>query len=224
MYNYTLETMNTFQSAGVPLSLVSIGNEITAGMLFPLGQLSRSGGAYNLARLLHSASSGIKDSKLSPKIQIHLDNGWNFATQKYWYDLVLAQGPLTKADFDVQAVSYYPFYNSAATLSSLKSSLTMMKASYGKEVQVVETNWPQKCSSPAYKFPSDTTSIPFSAAGQTSWIRNVASIVAAAGGDGLFYWEPAWVANAGLGSSCESNVMFDGTGKALSSLAVFASI
>lgn len=218
--------MNSFQAAGIPLSLVSIGNEITSGMLFPLGQLSKSGGAYNLARLLHSASAGIKDSQLStqPKILIHLDNGWNYDTQKYWYDLILAQGPLTKADYDVQAVSYYPFYNADAKLSSLKSSLTQMKARYGKDVQVVETDWPLKCSSPAYKFPSDTTSIPFSAAGQTTWMKNIASIVAAVGGNGLFYWEPVWLSNAGLGSSCESNVMVDTNGKALSSLAVFGSI
>lgn len=226
VYNYTLATMNSFQAAGIPLSLVSIGNEITSGMLFPLGQLSKSGGAYNLARLLHSASAGIKDSKLSaqPKILIHLDNGWNLDTQKSWYDLILAQVPLTKNDFDVQAVSYYPFYNSAATLASLKSSLTQMKAKYGKEIQVVETDWPLKCSSPAYKFPSDTTKIPFSAAGQTTWLKDVASVVEAAGGNGLFYWEPAWLSNAGLGSSCESNVMVDTNGKALSSLATFGSL
>lgn len=218
--------MNSFQAAGIPLSLVSIGNEITSGMLFPLGQLSKSGGSYNLARLLHSASAGIKDSALSkqPKILIHLDNGWNFETQEYWYDLVLGQGPFTKDDFDVQAVSYYPFYNSAATLASLKSSLTQMKTKYGKEIQVVETDWPLKCTSPAYKFPSDTTNIPFSAAGQTTWLKDVASVVEAAGGNGLFYWEPAWLSNAGLGSSCESNVMVDINGQVLNSLGVFASL
>lgn len=218
--------MNSFETAGVPLSLVSIGNEITSGMLFPLGEISKSGGAYNLAQLLHSASAGIKDSDLStqPKILIHLDNGWDYDTQEYWYDLVLGEGPLTTTDYDVQAVSYYPFYNSDATLASLKSSLTSMVAKYGKEVMVVETDWPLECSSSAYPFPSDTTSIPFSAAGQTTWLKDVASVVTAAGGNGLFYWEPAWLSNAGLGSSCESNVMVDDDGKALSSLAVFESL
>lgn len=80
-----------------------------------------------------------------------------------------------------------------------------------------ETNWPTSCPSPKYAFPSDAKSIPFSAAGQSTWLKNVA----AAGGSGLFYWEPAWTDNAALGSSCASNTMFEYGGKALSSLATF---
>jgi arabinogalactan endo-1,4-beta-galactosidase len=139
LYNHTLEVSNAFASAGLPIALLSLGNEITAGTLFPAGQISTSSGAYNLARLLHSASAGVKDSKLSPKpkLMLHLDNGWNWETQQWWYDTVLKQGPLTSADFDVQGVSYYPFYNEKATLGSLKSSLASMKTKYGKEVMVV---------------------------------------------------------------------------------------
>ena len=137
LYNYTRDTTNAFADAGLPITLLSLGNEITAGTLFPAGQISSS--PYNLARLLHSASAGVKDSKMSPKpkLMLHLDNGWNYDTQQWWYDLVLKQGPLTKADFDVQGVSYYPFYNEAATLGKLKSSLASMKQKYGKEVMVV---------------------------------------------------------------------------------------
>ena len=215
--------MNAFQSAGLPLSLVSIGNEITAGMLWDLGSTDTPA---NLARLLHSASAGIKDSTITvqPQILVHLDNGWNYDTQEWWYDLVLAEGTFTSDDYDVQAVSYYPFYNEDATLASLKSSLTSMKSKYGKEIMVVETNWPQTCTSPAYDFPSDTTAIPFSAAGQMTWLKDVAAAVEAASGTGVFYWEPAWLDNAGLGSSCENNLMFDDAGQALSSLAVFSSL
>lgn len=52
---------------------------------------------------------------------IHLDNGWSWSTQQYFYQTVLAEGPLLTTDFDMMGVSYYPFYNSAATLASLKS-------------------------------------------------------------------------------------------------------
>lgn len=138
-YNYTLAVSNTFADASIPVSLLSLGNEITAGALFPAGQLSTSNGPYNLARLLHSAAAGVKDSKLSPKpkLMLHLDDGWDLAKQEWWYDLLLKQGPLTKADFDVQGVSYYPFYNPKATLGSLKSSPAGLKKKYGKEVMVV---------------------------------------------------------------------------------------
>lgn len=156
---------------------------------------------------------------------IHLDNGWNWAEQSYFYKTVLGEGPLLASDFDMMGVSYYPFYDSAATLASLKSSLAHLAPAYGKEIVVAETNWPTSCPSPAYAFPSDAKSIPFSAAGQTTWVKDVAAIVAGtAGGSGLFYWEPAWVWNDALGSSCADNLMVSDSGQALSSLAVFGSI
>lgn len=100
-----------------------------------------------------------------------------------------------------------------------------MASTWGKQIVVAETDWPTSCPSPAYAFPSDIKSIPFTAAGQTTFIKDVAAVVAAtSGGAGLFYWEPAWLNNAALGSSCANNLMFDSTGKALSSLAVFGSI
>ncbi|TAQ85420.1 hypothetical protein B7494_g6249 [Chlorociboria aeruginascens] len=55
--------------------------------------------------LLHSASSGIKDSSHAtvPKIMIHLDNGWNLGTQENCYKTVLGQGPLVASAFDTMA-------------------------------------------------------------------------------------------------------------------------
>lgn len=224
LYNYTLAVSNAFAAAGLSPVIISIGNEIRAGLLWPTGSTSSY---YNIATLLHSAAWGIKDSDLStqPKIMIHLDNGWSWSEQEYFYETVLAEGPLLTTDFDMMGVSYYPFYSSSATLASLKTSLANMASTWGKEIVVAETDWPTSCPSPAYAFPSDLTSIPFSAAGQTTFIEDVAAVVAAtSGGSGLFYWEPAWINNAALGSSCSSNIMFSSTGTALSSLAVFESI
>jgi len=196
-------------------------------MLWPLGDINDGGdGPNNLARLLHSASTGIKDSTIAvqPKIMIHLDNGWKYETQEWWYDTVLGEGPLAATDYDIQGVSYYPFYNEDATLASLESSLTQMKSKYGKEVMVVETDWPTSCPDPKYAFPSDTKSITFTTGGQSTWVKDVAEAVTAAGGDGLFYWEPFWIDNAALGSSCANNLMVGSNGKAQGSIAVFSEI
>ncbi|KAI1311422.1 glycoside hydrolase family 53 protein [Xylaria venustula] len=224
LYNYTLDVSNQFAAAGITPEIISIGNEIRAGMLFPTGEYTEP---YNLAQLLHSAAYGIKDSNLAtqPKIMIHIDNGWDWSTQEWFYNLVLGEGPLSTSDFDMMGVSYYPFYGSSATLANLKTSLTNMASTWGKELVVAETNWPTSCPSPAYAFPSDLTSIPFSAAGQTTFIQEVAAVVAGvSNGKGLFYWEPAWVDNAALGSSCASNTMFAYPGTELSSLNVFSTI
>ncbi|KAJ4245257.1 hypothetical protein NW762_014127 [Fusarium torreyae] len=224
LYNYTQEVSNAFQSAGVPPAIISIGNEITAGLLFPTGSTKSY---YNIGRLLNSAAYGIKDSKLSPKpkIMIHLDKGWDWGTQEYFYTQVLNQKGLELGAFDAMGVSFYPFYGAGATFSALQTSLTNLANKWGKQIFIAETNWPTDCPSPAQPFPSDMKNIPFSADGQTQFLKKVASIVSKVkGGAGLYYWEPAWMDNQSLGSSCPSNTLFSWPGKALSSLSVFKSI
>ncbi|KFY31969.1 hypothetical protein V493_00637 [Pseudogymnoascus sp. VKM F-4281 (FW-2241)] len=204
--------------------MVSLGNEIRNGLLWPTG---RTPSYANIARLLKSAAQGIKDSGLNPqpKIMIHVDNGWNWSQQQSFYRQTLAQGTFTTNDFDIIGVSYYPFYNTDATLASLKSSLTNIANTWGKEIIVAETNWPISCPNPSRPFPSDTRDIPFSEAGQVTWIKKVAAIVSEVkGGTGLFVWEPAWVRSPTLGSSCANNLMFSSSGRALSSMSVFGTI
>lgn len=86
---------NSFASAGISPSIISIGNEIRNGLLWPLGNTSSY---YNIASLLHSAAWGIKDSNLSPKpkIMVHLDNGWDGPTQLSWYNKVLGEAPSSR--------------------------------------------------------------------------------------------------------------------------------
>jgi len=224
VYNYTMQVSNSFASAGITPSIISIGNEINSGLLWPLGGTSSYS---NIASLLHSAAWGIKDSSLSPtpKIMIHLADGWSWSEVSYFFNTVLGEGTLVSSDFDLIGLSYYPFYNSAATLSSFKSSLADISSTYGKGVVVAETNWPESCPNPGTSFPPDVSSIPFSAAGQTTWVEDVASTVSGtSGGVGLYYWEPGWIGNAGLGSSCADNLMVGSDGTARSSLSVFKNI
>lgn len=226
LYNYTMEVSNAFASAGITPKIISIGNEISDGLLFPTGNYDTNGFG-NIATLLHSAAWGIKDSDLSaqPLIMVHLSNGWDWSLQEWFYEGLLGTGTFTTDDFDVMGVSYYPFYDADATLASLKSSLTNMASKWGKDIMIAETNWPVSCPSPAYSFPSDTTSIPISAEGQSTWLKQLTTILdAVSNANGLFYWEPAWVDNAGLGSSCSDNCMFEYAGTARSSLSTFASL
>ncbi|OJK00528.1 hypothetical protein ASPACDRAFT_78476 [Aspergillus aculeatus ATCC 16872] len=211
LYNYTLEVCNTFAENDIDIEIISIGNEIRAGLLWPLGETSSYS---NIGALLHSGAWGVKDSNLAttPKIMIHLDDGWSWDQQNYFYETVLATGELLSTDFDYFGVSYYPFYSASATLASLKTSLANLQSTYDKPVVVVETNWPVSCPNPAYAFPSDLSSIPFSVAGQEEFLEKLAAVVeATTDGLGVYYWEPAWIGNAGLGSSCADNLMVDYT-------------
>lgn len=71
-----------------------------------------------------------------------------------------------------------------------------------QDVLIAETNWPEACpSSVALSEPS----IPVSASGQQTWVHDIENVLAAlpsGHGLGIVYWEPGWIGNAGLGSSC----------------------
>ncbi|PYH99231.1 putative arabinogalactan endo-1,4-beta-galactosidase A [Aspergillus ellipticus CBS 707.79] len=225
LYNYTLSVCNTFAENDIDIEIISIGNEIRAGLLWPLGETSNYD---NIAKLLHSGAWGVKDSDqtTTPKIMIHLDNGWDWDEQEYFYNTVLATGSFLSSDFDLIGVSYYPFYSSDATLSALTTSLSNLQSTYSKSVVVVETDWPVSCPDPEYAFPSDLSSVPFSAAGQTEFMEKLADVVeGTTDGLGIYYWEPGWVGNAGLGSSCDSVIMTDyTTDEVFDSVEVFAEI
>lgn len=192
------------------------------GLLWPLGKPGSDSGYANIARLLHSGAWGAKDSNLQtkPKIMVHLDNGWDWEAIQGFFDNVLdnssaGDNTLASSDFDLIGLSYYPFYDSQATLSALQTSLANIQKTYSKDALVVETNWPVSCPNPEEQFPEDLKDIPFSEDGQTQFLKRLARAVSEGQGQGqsgVYYWEPGWVDNAGLGSSCNDNLLVDPTG------------
>lgn len=130
-------------------------------------------GINPVSQLLHSAINGTKSSG-SPKILIHLANGWDWTDLNWWFSNVFIQGALSTSDVDIIGVSFYPFYDSGATLSALKSSLTNLANKLGKPIVVAETDWPVSC--PGVKLTEPSISI--SAAGQETWITDIRNILA----------------------------------------------
>ncbi|KIY72640.1 glycoside hydrolase family 53 protein [Cylindrobasidium torrendii FP15055 ss-10] len=218
VYDYTLWVVKQFIAAGVTPAFVQIGNEINDGMLWPTGQISKNG--YTpVSQLLHSASAAVRAASSSTKIVVHLANGWKSSAMTSFYKQIFIQGAFATSDFDVMAFSMYPFYDSGATLNNLKSSLNTLVSSYNKDVFLVETDWPVECSATLTE-----PSIPKSVAGQVSWVNSLKSILnGLSGGHGIgfVYWEPAWIGNGGLGSSCADNLLVEYSGAARSSMSMF---
>ncbi|KAK0461107.1 arabinogalactan endo-1,4-beta-galactosidase [Desarmillaria tabescens] len=221
IWQYTLDLVNAFTDQGTPIDFIQTGNEINGGFLWPTGQVSKNG--YEpLSELLHSAVNAVRQASPSTKTVIHLANGWDQDSVLYFYEYVLDfQGNLELDDIDVMAFSMYPFYDSGATLSALQSSLKQVVSTYGKDVMIVETDWPVQCSGVTL-----TESIAVSVKGQETWMSDLESIIDGLSGGhgiGLFYWEPGWIGNAGLGSSCADNLLVDSSGKTRDSIDIFAS-
>lgn len=219
---YVTDTLHAFWRAGIPLSLVSLGNEIRHGMLWPLGradvdipQQARVANFTNLATLFHAARQGVDDAVHSgvpkPQVMIHIDNGWNKTLQENWFNAFFATKKAYLSDIDVFGFSFYPFYGTSATFANLETTLAFIAEKYKKPVHVVETDYPAICSgsdAPALSEPS----IPISVQGQIEWVHKVIEIVKGVPnglGQGFNYWEPAWLNLTSLGSACQDAILFD---------------
>ncbi|KAJ7512969.1 arabinogalactan endo-1,4-beta-galactosidase [Mycena galericulata] len=219
IYTYTKSLVAAFSAQGTPIQFLEIGNEINNGILWPVGEISVNG--YSpLSQLLHSAVNGARAASSTVRTVIHLANGWDAEGVASFYEQIFIAGEFALADVDVMGFSFYPFYGTGATTAALQSSLQAMVTKYGKDVMVVETDWPESCSGVALSEP-----IAVSAAGQQTWvldIRNVLSAISGGHGIGISYWEPGWVGNAGLGSSCADALLVDSTGTTRTSIAMFS--
>ncbi|KAJ8077222.1 hypothetical protein AAF712_004116 [Marasmius tenuissimus] len=221
IYTYTKDLVSTFSSQGVPIDFLQIGNEINDGFLWPVGRISVNG--YSpLSQLLHSARNGAKDANSNVKIMVHLADGWKGSAVASFYQQVFIPGQFAATELDVMGFSMYPFYNTGATYSALKSSLNTLVSQYNKDIMIVETDWAVSCPGVTMS----ERSIPISAAGQTQWVAGIRDVVASlpnGRGIGLVYWEPSWIGNANLGSSCADALLVDGSGNSRESMNMFSS-
>ncbi|KAL4155421.1 hypothetical protein PRNP1_007531 [Phytophthora ramorum] len=207
--DHVSSTLKAFTDGGVELDLLSIGNEITDGFLYPTGKISNDDfGPF--AKLWKAAREGVADAvtagSTQPKVMIHIDNGWKYETVSWFFKGLFDEGTVTTDDVDAFGFSFYPYYNSEATLDALTSSLTQMANTYKKPIYVAETDWPTNCTKVTL-----SEKYPVSARGQREWVMAIIDVLEGlpnALGAGIFYWEPGYIKVPGLGSSCESNLLF----------------
>ena len=224
---YVSSTLVSFADAKIPLSIVALGNEIHNGMLWPLGEADPSISDYSsrvanftqLATLWAAARAGITDAANSgvakPTVMVHIDNGWDLQLQQNWFGALTGTGKVSTVDWDVFGFSFYPFYGTNATLANLKNTLDTLAWSYGKPLHVVETDWPESCPAVGTLDGGGLSddSVPVSAAGQTEWVDDIVGVVKGVAnglGAGVWYWEPGWLNNTGLGSNCSDAILFEG--------------
>lgn len=232
LQTYTRRVIQAFAAQGTPVDLVSIGNEIRNGILWPTGQLDGSEAQWDaLATLLKAGVAGAKAG--NPKghrlrVMLHYDQGGDNAGSRYFFDHIKARG----VPYDVIGLSYYSFWH--GHLRDLRANVNDLAVRYGKDLMIAEiqyawtlgygdsTNnfvWQESQLEPGY---------PASPAGQGSLVNDVLSILAAAPGgrgDGLFYWEPEWVPGVGwepgAGTPNDNLTLFDFEGAALPSIGIF---
>jgi arabinogalactan endo-1,4-beta-galactosidase len=207
VHGYTRQVVADFASQGTPADLVQTGNEISAGMLWPLGRLGpdrADGGWPGLLDLLSAAVAGARDG--SPPghrltVALHTDRIGDPPGSRAFFDRVRAAG----LPFDVIALSYYPFWH--GPLALLRSTMTDLAGRYGTDVIVAETGYPWTMAGgdpvlgvaePA-RLP-EACLFPPTPCGQSAYyraLRDVIGQVPKNRGLGFVVWEPGWLAGVG---------------------------
>jgi arabinogalactan endo-1,4-beta-galactosidase len=235
VYSYTRNVIERLASQGTPVDMVQIGNEVTNGMLWPLGEIYLNGNQYwtEFATLLKAGIAGAHDGSRGsqPLIMVHIDRGGDNGGSKYFYDNLFSQG----VDFDVIGLSYYPWWH--GPLSALQANLNDLALRYNRDIVVVETAYPWTLADgDGYANIVDATTVlvpgyPATPEGQLGYLRQVLSIIKQVPrqhGKGLVYWESAWIPGAGwepgAGDAWDNMTLFDFQGKALSSVKVYEGV
>ncbi|KAK8191800.1 family 53 glycosyl hydrolase [Phyllosticta capitalensis] len=206
--SYVKSTLQSFSDAGVDIAILSLGNEIPDGFLFPLGKINNDDFS-DFATLWSAARSGVADAVSAgvsqPEVMIHLNNGWDTATIKWFFQGLFAEGTVSTSDVDAIGLSFYPFYGTDATLDNLGSTLSWLESTYAStNLYVAETDWPVSCDGVTL-----SADYPVSAEGQTEWVAAIIEqLQSVSTGSGIFYWEGGYLNTSGLGSDCDSALLF----------------
>lgn len=203
--SYVSSVIREFYTAGVPLALVSLGNEIRNGMLWPLGKVDvgvedeaeRTEGFKGLATLLKAARRGVDDGVAAanaatnttddngngdgvaippPQVMIHIDNGWDLTMLTRWFTALVSTNIFSVSDWDVFGLTFYPFYGTGATFQTLTNTVNSLAETYGKAIHVVETDWPVACGGEGAPSLSEPE-IPISVEGQLEWVGRIVDVV-----------------------------------------------
>ena len=238
--SYTQQVISAFAGQGTPVDMVSIGNEIRNGILWPVGEVDPATGAgYDaLATLLKAGVAGARAGN-PPRHQLlvmmHYDQGGNSQLSQAFFQNLVSRG----VPFDVIGLSYYPFFH--GPISAMRQNVDALATQFRKRIVIAETQYPWTLANgnnaigdSTGDFVWETSQLspgyPASPGGQLSFVSDELSILAQVPdglGAGLFYWAPDWIPGVGwepgvgVGSPNVNLTLFNFQGAALPSAGIF---
>lgn len=216
LYQYTFTTLEKLDNKNLLPEMVQVGNEINSEILQPYNTLKSEIDWQRNSFLLQKGILAVKDyNRLNGKnveIMIHIAQPENVEA---FFDEAFKFGV---TDFDWIGFSYYPKW-SDIPLTQIEQKVKSFIDQYKKKVMIVETAYPytlENFDQQGNLLYTDALEHGFPATpeGQKLFMVSLTKQVINAGGLGVVYWEPAWVANHcptlfGTGSSWENASFFD---------------
>ena len=217
VYDYTLESMRTFLDAGVNITMVQVGNELSNGLLWPEGKVPNYD---NIATFVNAGIRAVRKADAAIPVMIHLDNGGNNALYREWFDNFTKRGE----DFEIIGLSYYPFWH--GSLQMLNDNMNDIAERYGKDLVIAEVSMGytmedyknyEKLSDEDRKGYATRPALvekieyPMTKQGQYDFMEdflNRISHIKGGKGKGFFYWEPAWIPVPGSGWATPASLKY----------------
>ena len=217
VYDYTLESMRTFLDAGVNITMVQVGNELSNGLLWPEGKVPNYD---NIATFVNAGIRAVRKADAAIPVMIHLDNGGNNALYRERFDNFTKRGE----DFEIIGLSYYPFWH--GSLQMLNDNMNDIAERYGKDLVIAEVSMGytmedyknyEKLSDEERKGYATRPALvekieyPMTKQGQYDFMEdflNRISHIKGGKGKGFFYWEPAWIPVPGSGWATPASLKY----------------
>ncbi|WKK66658.1 glycoside hydrolase family 53 protein [Lutimonas zeaxanthinifaciens] len=219
LYDYTYKTLNELARQGLLPEMVQVGNEINAMILqeeelqWPINWERNS---YLINKGIEAVRDVSKEQNAEIGVMLHVAQPENGI---WWFKEATANGI---TDFDWIGLSYYPKW-SEYDLNEVENAFSILIETYKKRLMVVETAYPftMENADNANNILDDTaliTGYPATQQGQLDYLIRLKKSVKDAGGEGLIYWEPAWVSSGcntlwGTGSHWDNATLFDHNNK-----------
>ncbi len=209
VYGFTKDCLEQAAAAGVAPQMVQVGNEITNGMLWPVGRLQQPDGSRgnyeNFCRLVDAGCRACRRVLPDAKIVLHLERSNDQAVYREFFTEMQKAG----IDYDIIGASYYPYWH--GTPAELMANLDSCRM-FGKQRMVMELGYgftakpycldgqPRRLVIEAERayVPGFTEQYPMTPEGQAAFVTDFLALAKAHEIDGVFYWEPAWLPGEGI--------------------------
>jgi arabinogalactan endo-1,4-beta-galactosidase len=219
VYNYTFDTLNELYNSNLLPEIVQIGNEINA-MILQNGEVKWPIDWLRNSALINKGIKAVRDisNQKNKKIEImlHIAQPENAL---WWFGEAFNAGI---TDFDWIGLSYYPLW-SEYNLNTIDVPLKNLIETYAKKLMIVETAYPFTLTNAdsANNIIGENALIPgypASQQGQLDYLNDLRTKISESGGQGIIYWEPAWVSTNcktlwGQGSHWDNATLFDHNNK-----------
>ena len=214
LYGYTYEVLQNLKDEGLLPEMVQVGNEINPMILQEeeLKPMDWARNAYLINKGIQAVRDIASETKQEIDVMLHIAQPENAL---WWFEQANKNGI---TDYDWIGLSYYPLW-SDYKLDNVGDAFKKLVNTYKKRLMVVETAYPFTMANndPANNILDENSLIsgyPATQQGQLDYLKSLKSIIENSGGEGLVYWEPAWVSTGcstlwGQGSHWDNATLFD---------------